>query len=147
MDVVHARCAGLDVHKDEVVACVRVEIRRRVQRIRQRFPTTLDHFAEVGCGSRHEAAAVGHMMLGTCGTAGTLQNVCMAGWSGGMSTNGYSEGGRTLAISRAKLFQAYEPHESSAQMNPPFRRYSRKRSASSLLNSSESACQSMTNGH
>ena len=40
MDVVHERCAGLDVHKDEVVACARVVTGRRVQRTRGRFPTT-----------------------------------------------------------------------------------------------------------
>ena len=40
MDVVHERCAGLDVHKAEVVACVRVGTGRRVQRTRGRFPTT-----------------------------------------------------------------------------------------------------------
>jgi len=41
MDVVHERCAGRDVHKDEVVVCVRVATGRRVQRIRGRFPTTM----------------------------------------------------------------------------------------------------------
>ena len=40
MEVVHERCAGLDVHKAEVVACVRVGTGRRVQRVRERFPTT-----------------------------------------------------------------------------------------------------------
>jgi transposase len=40
MDVVHERCAGLDVHKDEVVACLRVGTGRRVQRSHTRFSTT-----------------------------------------------------------------------------------------------------------
>jgi transposase len=40
MDVVHERCAGLDVHKDEVVACVRVGTGGHVQRTHGRFPTT-----------------------------------------------------------------------------------------------------------
>ena len=40
MDVVHERCAGLDVHKDEVVACVRVVEGRRARRTHARFPTT-----------------------------------------------------------------------------------------------------------
>lgn len=40
MEVVQARCAGLDVHKDEVVACARVGTGRRVQRTHGRFPTT-----------------------------------------------------------------------------------------------------------
>ena len=40
MELVHPRCAGLDVAKDEVVACVRVpdERGRRSQEVR-RFPT------------------------------------------------------------------------------------------------------------
>ena len=40
MDVVHERCAGLDVHKDEVVACLRIGTGRRVERVRERFRTT-----------------------------------------------------------------------------------------------------------
>lgn len=40
MDVIHPRCAGLDVHKDEVVACVRGQRGGRVERHRERFPTT-----------------------------------------------------------------------------------------------------------
>lgn len=40
MDVVHERCAGLDVHKDEVVACARVVTDGHVQRTHDRFPTT-----------------------------------------------------------------------------------------------------------
>jgi transposase len=40
MDVVHERCGGLDVHKDEVVACARVVAGGHVQRTHSRFPTT-----------------------------------------------------------------------------------------------------------
>ena len=40
MDVIHQRCAGLDVHKDEVVACARVMTGRRVTRTAARFATT-----------------------------------------------------------------------------------------------------------
>lgn len=40
MDVVHQGCAGLDVHKDEVVACARVMSGRKVVRTSSRFPTT-----------------------------------------------------------------------------------------------------------
>ncbi|MDQ3419498.1 MAG: IS110 family transposase, partial [Acidobacteriota bacterium] len=40
MDVIHQQCAGLDVHKDEVVACARVVAGRRVLRTAARFPTT-----------------------------------------------------------------------------------------------------------
>ena len=40
MDVVHERCAGLDVHKEEVVACARVTAGRRTTYAQARFPTT-----------------------------------------------------------------------------------------------------------
>ncbi|MPY87289.1 MAG: IS110 family transposase [Luteitalea sp.] len=40
MDVMHQRCAGLAVHKDEVVACARVVAQGRVTRTAARFPTT-----------------------------------------------------------------------------------------------------------
>lgn len=40
MEVLHSRCAGLDVHKEVVVACVRVMEGRRVQRWVESFPTT-----------------------------------------------------------------------------------------------------------
>jgi len=40
MEVVHRRCAGLDVHKDEVVACVRVVTGGQVQSEILRFETT-----------------------------------------------------------------------------------------------------------
>src|SRR3954453_11338121 len=35
----HQRCAGLDVHKQEVVACLRLVTQGRVHRQRPRFPT------------------------------------------------------------------------------------------------------------
>jgi transposase len=40
VDVIHQRCAGLDVHKDEVVACARTTSGRKVLRMTARFPTT-----------------------------------------------------------------------------------------------------------
>jgi transposase len=36
----HQRCAGLDVHKQEVVACLRLATKGRVRREVRRFPTT-----------------------------------------------------------------------------------------------------------
>ena len=43
MELTYARCAGLDVHKDTVVACLRVEERGRVQRTIKTFGTmTID---------------------------------------------------------------------------------------------------------
>src|SRR3989304_5320813 len=40
MDAMHARCAGLDVHKDVVVACMRVSAGRRVSQEVEQFSTT-----------------------------------------------------------------------------------------------------------
>jgi transposase len=40
MEVLYKRCAGLDVHKDTVVACVRVVQRRRIERETRTFATT-----------------------------------------------------------------------------------------------------------
>ena len=40
MDVIHARCAGLDVHKQTVVACVRVTRAGRAQHEVRTFATT-----------------------------------------------------------------------------------------------------------
>ena len=40
MKTLHKRCAGLDVHKAEVVACLRVVTNRKVGREVRRFPTT-----------------------------------------------------------------------------------------------------------
>jgi transposase len=40
MDVIHARCAGLDVHKKTVVACVRVTEPGRVRHEVRSFATT-----------------------------------------------------------------------------------------------------------
>ncbi len=40
MEVLHPRCAGLDIHKDSVVACVRLAEGRRVVRPVETFATT-----------------------------------------------------------------------------------------------------------
>jgi transposase len=40
MDVIHARCAGLDVHKQTVVACVRVAAAGRGRHEVRTFATT-----------------------------------------------------------------------------------------------------------
>lgn len=42
MEVMHARCGGLDVHQKTVVACVRVVERGRARHEVQTFPTTID---------------------------------------------------------------------------------------------------------
>lgn len=40
MDVVHTRCAGLDVHKETVVACIRLVVDGKVKREVRTFGTT-----------------------------------------------------------------------------------------------------------
>ena len=40
MKVLNRRCAGLDVHKDEVVACVRLAMRHKLSHEVRRFATT-----------------------------------------------------------------------------------------------------------
>jgi transposase len=40
MEVIHPRCAGLDVHKDTVVGCVRIAAGDEVQQETRSFPTT-----------------------------------------------------------------------------------------------------------
>ena len=40
MKALHRRCAGLDVHKKEVVACLRLVIRGKASYEARRFPTT-----------------------------------------------------------------------------------------------------------
>ena len=40
MEVLHARCAGLDVHKDTIVACVRLAAGDEVQQEVRSFSTT-----------------------------------------------------------------------------------------------------------
>jgi transposase len=43
----HQRCAGLDVHKQEVVACLRLATKGRVRREVRRFPTTTPGLLEL----------------------------------------------------------------------------------------------------
>ena len=40
MKVLHPRCAGIDVHRDSVVACARVAHSRAVDRLVETFGTT-----------------------------------------------------------------------------------------------------------
>jgi transposase len=47
MKTLHKRCAGLDVHKVEVVACLRLVSRSRVEREVRRFPTTTQGLLEL----------------------------------------------------------------------------------------------------
>ena len=56
MEVIHSRCAGLDVHKETVVACVRLALDGKVTRDIRTFETTtsgllllLAWLTEMGC--------------------------------------------------------------------------------------------------
>jgi transposase len=48
MDVMYARCAGLDVHKDTVVACVRLVVDGKVEREVSTFGTTTQDLLALG---------------------------------------------------------------------------------------------------
>jgi transposase len=48
MEVLHAKCAGLDVHKDVVVACLRVVENAKVQQDVRSFATTTSGLLELG---------------------------------------------------------------------------------------------------
>lgn len=59
MDIIHQRCAGLDVHKDEVVACARVVNGRRVVRTPARFATTTEGLVALAAWlAEHECRVV-----------------------------------------------------------------------------------------
>jgi len=47
MDLLHARCAGLDVHKESVVACVRLVQDDEIKRIVRSFGTTTGQLFEL----------------------------------------------------------------------------------------------------
>ena len=47
MDLLHPRCAGLDVHKDTVVACVRLHGVPEPERFHHTFGTTTDQLLEL----------------------------------------------------------------------------------------------------
>jgi transposase len=47
METLHERCAGLDVHKDTVVACTRIATGRSAQRDLKTFATTTSGLLEL----------------------------------------------------------------------------------------------------
>ena len=60
MDVVHERCAGLDVHKESVVACARVVVKGKARQEVKSFPTTTSGLLELSgwlenAGCKHVA--------------------------------------------------------------------------------------------
>lgn len=59
MEVLHTRCAGLDVHKDNVVACVRIAQGGKVERQTRTFGTTTSALFELSSWlSEHEVTVV-----------------------------------------------------------------------------------------
>jgi transposase len=53
MQIVHERCAGLDVHKELVVACVRLIEKQKVLRQVRRFETTTQGLLELLAWLQH----------------------------------------------------------------------------------------------
>ena len=49
MEVLHSRCAGLDVHRDTVVACARVTQKRAVEHHVETFGTTTSELERLSC--------------------------------------------------------------------------------------------------
>ena len=47
MDVLYPRCAGLDIHRDTIVACVRLAEAGNVVRLVETFATTTTELAAV----------------------------------------------------------------------------------------------------
>src|SRR2546430_14709195 len=59
MDVIHAKCAGLDVHQKTIVACARVMTGKTVHHHLQTFGTTTDDLLALGDWlARHEVTHV-----------------------------------------------------------------------------------------
>jgi len=65
MQTLHRRCSGLDVHKKEVVACVRLVARNKVSREVRRFPTTTRGLIELA--EWLEAAQCTHVAMEATG--------------------------------------------------------------------------------
>jgi transposase len=58
MKTLHKTCAGLDVHKAEVVACLRLISKRKVEREVRRFPTTTQGLLALATHVAMEATGV-----------------------------------------------------------------------------------------
>ncbi len=65
MELIHARCAGLDVHKDSVVACVRIQQDDRVRHEVRTFGTTTGALMELAGWLRENGCA--HAVLESTG--------------------------------------------------------------------------------
>jgi transposase len=79
MEVIHERCAGLDVHKETVVGCLRVTERGEVRHEVRRFATTTagrlelgDWLRQAGC-TRVAMEATGVLEAGVAHTGGRVR--------------------------------------------------------------------------
>ena len=89
MKTLHKRCAGLDVHKTEVVACLRVANRGKASYELRRFPTTTRALIELG--DWLEQAGCTHLAMDATGVYFTILTIglllligadAVSGWIG-----------------------------------------------------------------
>jgi hypothetical protein len=73
MEVLHPHCAGLDVHKDSVVACVRHRVDGKVTRPSRRRPRAL-----MARSDWLSAEGVTHMAMEATGVSGLAPSVRLA---------------------------------------------------------------------
>ena len=74
MDVIHQRVAGLDVHKETIVACVRIMVDARVSRECRTFDTTTAGLKDLlawltASGCSHVAMEATGVTGSRCGTS------------------------------------------------------------------------------
>src|SRR4029077_6650191 len=94
MKTLHKRCAGLDVHKAEVVACLRLISKRKVEREVRRFPTTTQ----------------GLLALAEGREKGGVTARAAEGGKGGMRARGDGSDGRVLEAGLAHFGRALCAH-------------------------------------
>ena len=75
MKTLHKRCAGLDVHKKEVVACLRLVIRGKATYEVRRFATTTRGFIELA--DWLEQAGCTHVAMEATGAEARTRSVCL----------------------------------------------------------------------
>src|SRR5215475_8033785 len=80
MKTLHRRCAGLDVHKKEVVACLRLVVRGKATYEVRRFPTTTPGL--LGLSDWLEQAGCTHVAMEELASTGSRSGTC---WKGGFS--------------------------------------------------------------
>jgi hypothetical protein len=74
MEVIHERCAGLDVHREVVVGCVRVRERGRVRREVRRWATTTAELLKLADWLRK--AGCTHVAMEATGSTGSRCGTC-----------------------------------------------------------------------